>query len=137
VTAKAVSVSEIDLAWTGVRAATSYRVLRATTPTGPFTSAGSPTTTSFADTGLNPGTKYFYEVEAVNATGPSAPSRIATATTIPAAPTGVVATAVSPTTSFTDSNLSQQKTYYYVIEAVGPSGTSAPSAQVSATTFGG
>jgi fibronectin type 3 domain-containing protein len=95
VVAKAVSVSEIDLTWAGVHAAVSYSVLRATTSTGPFTPVGSPTTASLADTGLSSGTKYFYEVEAVSAAGPSAPSSVATAITLPAAPTGVVAKAVS------------------------------------------
>jgi pectate lyase len=42
-------------------------------------------------------TPYFYVVQAINSSGPSANSNEATVTTVPAAPTGVVATVISAT----------------------------------------
>jgi fibronectin type 3 domain-containing protein len=97
VVAKGVSVSEIDLSWKPARTATSYRVLHGVASSGPFTIVGSSTTVSFADTGLAEGTKYYYEVEALNSGGTSVPSRLAAALTFPGAPAGVRAKAVSAT----------------------------------------
>jgi titin len=53
---------------------------------------------TYPSTGLNPATAYYYRVTAFNATGESAPSNLASATTLdvpPAAPSGLSATAVS------------------------------------------
>jgi fibronectin type 3 domain-containing protein len=93
--ATAASASEIDLTWNAVTGATGYTVLRATTSGGPYATAGSPSTTSFGDTGLNPATTYFYVVQAVNSSGASASSAEASAVTAPGMPTAVVATPVS------------------------------------------
>src|SRR5262249_24090762 len=155
--------------WTATSGATSYTVQRATVSGGPYTTVGSPTTASFADTGLTAGTTYFYVVKAVNAAGSSASSSEVSALTVPAAPSGVVATPAldaglnltwtavsgatsytvqratvsggpyttvgSPTTaSFSDTGLAANTTYFYVVQAVNASGTSASSAQASAIT---
>lgn len=93
--ATGVSASQIALTWNAVHGAQSYLVLRSLASIGPFTTVGSPTTATFADTGLSAGTKYYYEAKAVNATGPSPASLIAAALTIPAAPSGLTAKAVS------------------------------------------
>jgi fibronectin type 3 domain-containing protein len=92
VLATAVSTSEIDLAWNPVAGATGYVVLRATASGGPYTVIGSPTTTSFANTGLSSATTYYYVVEATDTSGNSANSATVSATTQVAAPTGLVAT---------------------------------------------
>ena len=65
---------QISLAWTGSLAATAYQVKRSTTNGGPYTTVGTPTTTSFTDTGLTNGTIYYYVVSAVNSAGASANS---------------------------------------------------------------
>ena len=54
--------------------------------------------TAYPSAGLNPATAYYYRVTAFNATGESAPSNVASATTLdvpPAAVSGLTATAVS------------------------------------------
>ena len=89
---------QANLAWSASTGATSYNVKRSTTHGGPYTQLASPTITSYADTGLTDGTTYYYVVSAVNATGESANSNEVSATpmaatTAPAAPTGVTASA--------------------------------------------
>jgi fibronectin type 3 domain-containing protein len=85
----------VTLRWTASLGATSYRVKRATVSGGPYTTVGSPTTTSFTNTGLANGTTYYYVVTAVNSSGESGNSNQASATprvSPPAAPTGLTAT---------------------------------------------
>ncbi len=78
-TATAVSSTQINLSWNAVPGATSYQVLRG------GTLVGSPSGTTFNNTGLTPLTTYSYTVRAVNAAGNSAESSAASATT-PAQP---------------------------------------------------
>lgn len=93
-TATAASSSQINLSWTASSGATSYNVKRATASGGPYTTiASGVTATSYSDTGLSGGTTYYYVVSAVNGGGESANSTEATTATIPAAPTGLSATA--------------------------------------------
>ncbi|HEV2846135.1 MAG TPA: hypothetical protein VG477_14870 [Thermoanaerobaculia bacterium] len=80
-TAAAVSPTQINLAWTGVSGATSYPVLRSTTNGGPYASAGSSATTSFASTGLTCNTTYYFVVNSSNGNCSSANSVQAQATT--------------------------------------------------------
>lgn len=84
--------AQVTLGWNPSAGATSYSVKRATVPGGPYTVVGSPTSSSFTDTGLTNGTTYFYVVSAVNASGASGNSSEVSATpqsTAPAPPTGL------------------------------------------------
>ena len=86
----------VNLTWSASTGATSYNVKRSTVTGGPYTTISSPTVTNFTDTGVINGTKYFYVVTAVNASGESSPSMEASAAptlAVPAAPTGLQATA--------------------------------------------
>ncbi len=102
--AAAVSATRIDLSWTASTdnvGVTGYRVERCqgagcTT----FAQVGTPTGTTYSDTGLAPSTTYRYQVRAVDAAGNLGPySSIATSSTSasdtspPSAPTGLTATA--------------------------------------------
>ncbi len=97
--ATAVSATQINLTWTnndgGV--ATAYDIDRSTTSTGGFAQIATVGTgvAAYTNTGLADGTKYFYEVDAVNATTTSAFSALANAVTTLNAPSGLSATAVS------------------------------------------
>ncbi len=78
-TATAVAHNRVNLAWTAVPGATSYKILRGTSL------LGNATTASFADTTAQPSTTYSYTVLAVNSAGESSPS-IAVSATTPAQP---------------------------------------------------
>jgi len=62
-TATVVSANQIDLNWSAVSIAVSYKVYR----NGSL--IASPTTTSYSDTGVSPGITYSYTVSAVNIDG--------------------------------------------------------------------
>jgi chitodextrinase len=108
-TATAASSTQIDLAWTASTdnvGVTGYRVERCQGASCTnFAQVGTPTTTNFSSTGLAASTTYRFRVRAVDAAGNLSPySTIVSATTQsgpdttpPSAPTGLTATAASPT----------------------------------------
>ena len=102
-TAAAISGSQVNLSWTASTATgVVYDIFRSTTPGFTPSSANQIATsngTGCLDTGLAVNTTYFYAVAASNATGTSAPTPQASATTItvPAAPSNLTATAASAT----------------------------------------
>jgi len=85
----------VNLSWTAGSGATGYYVKRSTA-TGSETQIASVTATTFADTAVTNGTKYFYVVSAYNSYGTSGNSNEVNATPsapAPAAPTGLSAAA--------------------------------------------
>ena len=98
-TARARGTSRIELDWTAPSSAggpvTGYRIEVSPTGTGRWTVLETDTesrTTEYTDTGLEPGTRYYYRVAAINAAGRGAWSSVANATTdatAPGAPTGL------------------------------------------------
>lgn len=88
------SNAAVALSWSA--SATGYILKRATTSGGPYAEIGTPTSTSYTDTGVTNGTIYYYVVVAVNSAGQSAPSAEASATpdsmtTVPPVPAGLLA----------------------------------------------
>src|ERR1700684_14505 len=63
--------AQVLLTWAATANATGYSVKRSTTTGGPYTAIASQPTTSFTDTPLTNGTKYFYVVSASNSAGAS------------------------------------------------------------------
>ena len=95
-TATAISALQINLGWTASSGAASYNVKRSTTNNGPYTViASGVTATNYSDTGLAAATTYYYVVSAVNIGGESTNSAQASATTAPAVPASLTATAIS------------------------------------------
>jgi lysophospholipase L1-like esterase/fibronectin type 3 domain-containing protein len=83
-TATTVGTGQVNLSWTAGSGATSYNLYRSAQ--SGYGSAIAPvvtgiTGTSYSDTGLNDGTTYYYQVVAVNSSGPSGFSPEAHATT--------------------------------------------------------
>jgi fibronectin type 3 domain-containing protein len=107
---------QVVLGWTAVNGATSYHVKRSTT-SGAETQLVTPTTNGFTDTGLTNGTKYFYVVTAVSASGESGNSPEVNATpqaaiSIPAVPTGLLASAGDTTANLTWTAVSGAASYH-------------------------
>jgi len=76
------TTGQILLTWTASANATSYNVYRATSSGGETTTPiASPPTAGYTDTDVASGTKYYYEVSAVNAAGQCANSSEVSATT--------------------------------------------------------
>jgi fibronectin type 3 domain-containing protein len=110
--------------------ATSYNVKRSTTTGGPYTQISSQSASSFVDTGVINGTKYFYVVSASNSAGESANSVEVSATpnsAAPATPTGLAATAGNAQVTLTW-NVSSGATSYHIKRST----TSGAETQVSA-----
>jgi alpha-glucosidase len=61
----------VALTWNASLSASNYQVKRSVFSGGPYSVAGSPTTTNFTDRGMANGVTYFYVVSAVNALGES------------------------------------------------------------------
>lgn len=91
--ATGVSASQINLSWNASSGATGYNIKRSTTPGGPYTAiaTGVPVT-SYSNTGLTPGTIYYYIVTAIDSSSESGISSQASAITAPGAPSGLTAT---------------------------------------------
>lgn len=80
--AVAISSSQINLSWSASSGATSYIVLRG------GTSVGTPSSTSFTDSGLTASTSYTYTVQAVSSGGTSSSSSPVSATTLASGSSG-------------------------------------------------
>jgi fibronectin type 3 domain-containing protein len=124
VTAAAVSSSEINLNWNDVSGETGFIVEQSTD--GGLTYSPIATTTrgvtTFDNTGLTSSTGYEYEIVATNAAGDSTASAPASATTFPAIPSAVVASAtVSGTTATITWNAAATASSYLVERS--PNGT--------------
>ena len=154
----AASQTRVALTWGAVPGADGYRVYR----DGEL--VGSPTASSYADTGLTDGTPYEYTVSSVNVAGSSALSDCVSATPmppIPVPPVGLTATggdgrvslawpavsgasgyrvvrdgtavATVASTSYSDTAVSNGRSYGYSLVATNMAGGSAPSTVVNAT----
>ncbi|HET6250703.1 MAG TPA: fibronectin type III domain-containing protein, partial [Tepidisphaeraceae bacterium] len=99
-TATTVSTTEIDLAWADNSSQESFYSLQRSTDGGNTWSTTiqlPANTTSYQDTGLTEGTTYTYQVQALKTGKNSAFTSSQSATTLPAAPSDVVATVNSDT----------------------------------------
>jgi glucan 1,4-alpha-glucosidase len=107
-------INSVSLSWSGNALATGYQVYRSTAG-GTATLVTTTTNNSYTDTGLSSTTAYTYYIVAVNGYGSSPDSASVTASTLtpgppPAAPTGLISTAIGMTSvslawnSATDAN---------------------------------
>jgi fibronectin type 3 domain-containing protein len=122
--------AQVALNWSASSGATGYNVKRSPTTGGPYTQLSSQSATSFTDTTVANGTKYFYVVSASNSAGQSANSTEVSATpalAAPATPTGLAAAAGNAQITLTWS-VSSGATSYHVKRST----TSGAETQISA-----
>lgn len=86
---------QISLNWAASTTASSYNVKRSMTSGSGYARIASAATSSYTDTGLANGTRYYYVVSAVNSAGESANSSEASA--VPVQPSPAVTIAIDPT----------------------------------------
>ncbi|MGC4074382.1 MAG: pectinesterase family protein [Nibricoccus sp.] len=109
--------AQVSLTWPSTAGATRYNVKRSATNGGPYTTVGSPTGTSYTDTGLTNGVTYYYVLSAVNQGGESANSTQASATPLftvpvpPPVPASLTATAGNAQVSLTWPSVSGATSY--------------------------
>ena len=165
------STSQLNLSWSAASGADSYKVFRsASSGSGYSEIASGVTATSYNNTGLSQGTRYYYKIKATNDEGDSAYSTEVNAFTLPGQVTGLSASAQSNTqinlswnnpsgtetgyqvhratssggtyssvgtptgTTFNNTGLTQNSTYYYKVLAVNAAGNGAFSSIVNETT---
>jgi kumamolisin len=99
VTASAASSTQVNLTWTAVPSATSYKIYRTTSSSLIPVLVGSSQIPTFSDTDLTKSTTYYYAVSAVGTSGESSQSALVSVTTLSsssiASPTGLTATPAS------------------------------------------
>jgi fibronectin type 3 domain-containing protein len=125
VSAAAQSSGSIRVSWSSVSRASSYKVYRAASPSGPYAEVGSPSSSPYTDTGLSPDTTYYYLVTAVNSAGESGYTSYTSATTsgnAPSAPTGVSAAAQSSSSIRVSWSSVSGASSYKVYRSTSPSG---------------
>ncbi len=131
------AATSLTLSWQSVAAADGYKVERATASTGPWTQVGQTASnvTSYTNTGLTPGTTYYYRVRSFNEFGDSDPSVTVAGMTSPAAPTNLTASAASASQiNLTWQNNTAGQTAVKVERATASSGPWSQIASVSGTT---
>ncbi len=75
------SGNTITVSWNEVTNAASYKIYRAASSSGTYSSVGTTTSTSYSDSGLSYSTAYYYKVSAVNDSGEGSKSSSVSATT--------------------------------------------------------
>ena len=81
--AAAAGSQSISIIWNTVSGATTYTLQRSTSANGTYTTVYSGSTPSYADSGLQPATTYYYEVSSGNSSGSSPYSSAVSATPSP------------------------------------------------------
>jgi len=113
--------TQVSLSWTASGGATSYAVYRSTTSGGEGTTAiaSGIIATSYTNTGLTNGTKYFYKVAAVNSAGTSTQSSEVSAAPNTSSPYGGTAAAIPGTVQAENYDVGGQGIAYNVTSVNG------------------
>lgn len=113
----------VDLTWSAVPQAAGYRVQRANTPGGPYTTIGELIEASFSDTSFTPGTTHYYIVSAVSGSGLLASDSPEIAvTTLQLLPPSALTVTPGFTTNTLSWNAATGATSYYILRAASAGG---------------
>jgi autotransporter-associated beta strand protein len=124
--ASATGVQAISVTWSSVSGATSYTLDRSTSSGSGFAPVYSGSTAQYADSGLQFGTTYYYEVLAGNGSGSSAFSSPASATTLSGVPAGLSASATGSQSTSVSWNAVSGVTGYTLDRSTSSGGGYAP-----------
>ncbi len=93
----------VSLAWSQSAGATGYNLKRAPSHNGPYTTIGSPASTSYDDTSVVNGTTYYYVVSAINAGGenPTNSAEVSATPPLPPVPDPQIGWVTFPPPNFT------------------------------------
>jgi hypothetical protein len=91
----ATGTTTFTLTWDAMASASSYLVERSLDGSTGWATIGTPGAATLNDTGRTPGTRYFYRVSAVNASGTGASSAVVNNYTLPAQVAGLTANSIS------------------------------------------
>jgi fibronectin type 3 domain-containing protein len=116
------SSSSIKIDWDTVSGATGYKIYRALTSTGTYTTIVSTSETNYTDNGLESGTTYFYKISSVRNNGEGALSNFVSAFTPVSVPTGLLGTVQSMNSIRLTWNSVQKATEYIVYRSLVPEG---------------
>jgi fibronectin type 3 domain-containing protein len=126
----------VSLSWDPMPGVLTYRVMRSTSPGGPYSSLANPTGASYVDEAVSNGTTYYYVVRTMNAGGKgpfSAEVRAAPAAPAPA-PTGLSA-APGHSQVFLSWSAAPGAASYTVKRGPGPEGPFTPIAAPGTTSY--
>lgn len=121
--ASATGFQSISVTWSTMGAASGYKLDRATSSSGPWTQVYSGSGASYTDTGVQGGTKYYYEVCGTNGNGSTSFSPSVSATTPTGVPTGLAATATGSSTISVSWNTMSGATSYTLQRSTSANGT--------------
>lgn len=125
-TAKAASGTQISLQWNLVTNATNYYIYRATSSSGTYSKIASSQVAYYMDKNVSGNTTYYYKVKAVNNSGLSGYSSMATAIASGnsmGAPANLTAKSLSDDEIELDWDSVSGTSYYYVYRSTSSSGT--------------
>src|SRR6266511_1742411 len=134
----------LSVSWTAATGATSYKVERGPSSTGPWTEIAG-VTSPYPASGLSPGTTYWYQVRGTNAAGDGPTSTQSSVTTLPGTPGAVTFSGIAQTTLTVSWGAATGAASYRVERgssstgpwtefAAGVTGTSTPSSGLTAST---
>jgi len=140
-----ITSSSIKMDWYSVTGATGYYVYRSSSADGTYIKVETTASTSYTDTGLSANTIYYYKVSAYNSAGESSMSSYDYATTsasssggggtVPSAPTGVTATALSSSSINVSWSQVSNATSYDVYYEIGSSTTKNFAGNTTSTSY--
>jgi M6 family metalloprotease-like protein len=129
------STSFVSLSWAPVSGAERYDIYRAASAGGTYSQIGTATDPAFSDSGLLPGTKYYYKIIAVGESASSSYSAAISTTTRISAPAGLKASTSGTSSIKLSWSAVTGARGYYIYRATSAAGTYSRTGTTSAAAY--